>query len=163
MARRVPFALVSDVLRALYEGRRDDAQDAAAQAEELDVFEAAALGRAERVRELVDAQPQLARAYTGDGFTPLHLAAFFGGVDAVRVLLEHGAEVDALSRNEQFAPDATPLHSAAAARQVEIARLLLDAGAAPNARQRSGHTPLDAAEANGDVELAALLRERGAA
>jgi ankyrin repeat protein len=154
---------VSEVLRALYEGRRADAQDAAARSGELDVFEAAALGQGQRVRELVDAEPRLAGAYTGDGFTPLHLAAFFGGADAARVLLERGAEVDARSRNEQFAPDATALHSAAAARQLEIARLLLDAGADPNARQRSGHTPLDAAELNGDAELATLLRERGAA
>ena len=152
---------MSDVLRALYEGRPSDARDAAARRGDLDVFEAAALGQGDRVRELVDEEPELVGAFTDDGFTPLHLAAFFGGVDAVRVLLARGADVDARAQNDTIAPDATPLHCAAAARHVEIARLLLDAGADPNARQRSGHTALDAAEANGDEELAALLRERG--
>ena len=47
----------------------------------------------------------------GDGFTPLHLAAFFGGADAVRAILARGADPDADADNP---PGVRPIHSAAA-------------------------------------------------
>lgn len=153
---------MSEILRALYQGRRADAEQLAAAAPGLDVFEAAALGHDARVAELVDAEPGLVVAWTDDGFTALHLAAYFGGLESARVLLERGADVGAEARNEELAHGVTPLHSAAAARQLELARLLLDHGADPNARSPQGHTPLEAALANEDDDLAALLHERGA-
>ena len=45
------------------------------------------------MEELIDAEPELARNWSADGFTPLHYAAFFGQEDAARILLERGAEV----------------------------------------------------------------------
>ena len=56
----------------------------------LDVFEAAALGEVDRLREILDGEPTSATAYSGDGFTALHFAAFFGGPEAAELLLERG-------------------------------------------------------------------------
>jgi uncharacterized protein len=149
---------VSAILDALYRGDRDAAGAAAAGAE-LDVLEAAALGDADRVRELVSADRELVALRSPDGFTAVHYAAFFGTADAARVLLEHGADPGAVAENDMRVQ---PLHSAAAVDANETARLLLDAGADPNAEQQGGFRPVDAAVQNGNDELYALLVERGA-
>jgi ankyrin repeat protein len=125
----------------------------------IDIFDAAALGRTGRLRELIAAQPDLTGAFSADGFTPLHLAAFFGQAETARALIHAGAEVNAVSRNEMRV---MPLHSAAAARRDEVARMLIEAGADVNATQEGGYTPLHAAAQNGDIELIDLLLDRGA-
>jgi ankyrin repeat protein len=150
---------LSAVTQARYHGE-DDVVDALLEAEpELDVFEAAAVGRVERVQELVDGDAALTLAFSPDGFTALHLTAFFGHPDIARLLVERGADTNAVARNPM---QVMPLHSAAAARQLEIAELLVDHGADVNASQERGFTPLHEAAQNGDVELARLLLERGA-
>lgn len=150
---------LSAVTQARYHGH-DDMVDALLDAgPELDVFEAAAVGRIERVRELVENDPALGSAFSPDGFTPLHLAAFFGHPDIARLLVEQGADTQAVARNPMRV---MPLHSAAAARQFEIAKLLVDRGADVNASQELGFTPLHEAAQNGDVALTRLLLERGA-
>ena len=153
------MADVSPILQALYVGRRDEVDALLAEMPELDLFEAAALGQTDRVAELVERDGSVVGARSPDGFTALHLAAFFGQADVARLLADRGADVDAVAENPLRV---TPLHSAAAARQTEIARLLLEHGADPNARQEGGFTPLHAAAQNGDEELAKLLLRRGA-
>jgi len=151
---------VSAVLNAQYR-RRDDLVGAVLEAgPDLDVFDAAALGRVDRLRQLLDEQPDRVRSWSGDGFTPLHLAAFFGRAPTVALLLERGADVGAVARN---AMQVQPLHSATAGRDLESVRLLLDAGADPDARQHGGWTPLMAARQHGDAEIERLLLARGAA
>ena len=49
-------------------------------------------GDVDRLRQLLDADPSLALAFSGDGFTALHFPAFFGGVEPARLLLERGAD-----------------------------------------------------------------------
>ena len=71
-----------------------------------------------------------------------------------RILLEAGADVDAVADNETHVQ---PLHSAAASRHLEVCRLLLAAGADVNARQAGGFTPLHAAAQNGDPEMVELF------
>jgi uncharacterized protein len=127
------------------------------------VFEASAAGRAERVRELLDEDPSLANAWADDGFQPLGLASFFGHVEAARLLVERGAEVNSASRNDM---KVMPLHSAAATgdedTRYELAKLLLENGADPNALQQDEYTPLMAADQHGDQRLRDLLVEHGA-
>jgi ankyrin repeat protein len=126
----------------------------------LDIFEAAALpGAAARGAELLAADPGLAGAWSGDGFTPLHLASFFGSEEMARILLDGGADPNAVARNPMAVQ---PLHSAAASRAVGIIRMLLDRGADANARQRGGWTPLHAAAMFGDCLLVELLLKHGA-
>jgi len=126
---------------------------------ELDVFEAAAFGRIDRLRPLVDDDPTLSQALSPDGFTALHLAAFFGKEEAAKLLLERGAPVDGYSNNEL---DVQPLHSATAGRHHEVCRLLIAAGADPNAPQQGGWRPLHQAADHGDPELLELFLSAGA-
>jgi ankyrin repeat protein len=125
----------------------------------MNVFEAAAFGDLDRLTELLAEDPQLVDAMSGDGFTPLHLAAFFGQTDAVRLLLARGATVD---RNGTGWMTGTPLHAAASGSHASVVRMLLEAGGDPNNRQRHGYTPLHSAAANGDLESVDLLLESGA-
>lgn len=150
---------LSAVTQAMYHGHADIVDVLLAAEPELDVFEASAIGRTEHVRKLVERKPDLVSSFSPDGFTPLHLAAFFGHVEIARLLIAGGADPEAVARNPMRVQ---PLHSAAATRQLEIARLLVKAGADVNESQERGFTPLHAAAQNGDVELARLLLERGA-
>jgi uncharacterized protein len=153
---------MSDILQAIYRGDRDEAERLAAE-RDLDVFEAAALGRVDRLRQLLDADSSLANAWAQDGFQPLGLASFFGNLDAARLLVERGAEVNSASHNEM---KVMPLHSAAAAEDPDvryaIAKVLLEGGADPNALQQDEYTPLMAADQHGDTRLRELLVEHGA-
>ena len=126
---------------------------------ELDIFEATTLGYIDRVHERLTEDPSRATTLSPDGFTALHLAAFFGKLEAARALIEAGADVGVVSRNEMVVQ---PLHSAAAGRHLEVCRLLIAAGADVNATQRHGFTPLHAAAQHGDVELVELLLSAGA-
>jgi uncharacterized protein len=150
---------LSPSMHALYRGKIAEAKSLVP--DEPNVFEAAAFGLTGRLGDLLDGEPALARAFSGDGFTALHLAAFMGHPDAARLLLKRGADPNAVATSEQIGP-VQPLHSAAATRQLDCARLLVEHGADVNARQARGYTPLHEAAANGDVELARLLLEAGA-
>jgi ankyrin repeat protein len=150
---------VSMVLLALYHQQREVAEALVAANPPLDVFDAAALGRLDRLRELLAGDRNAANAWSTDGFFPLGLACFFRQPEAVRVLLEAGADARATARNPMRV---TGLHAAAAARSTAIARLLLDHGADVNARQQAAYTALHAAAQHGDVELVDLLLSRGA-
>ena len=123
---------MSDVLQAIYRGDRDEAERLAA-GRGLDVFEAAALGRTERLRALLDEDPKRASAFGDDGFHPLGLACFFGHVEAARLLLERGADANALSRNEHIQTAAIHAGSAAEgkdeATRYELVKLALEYGA----------------------------------
>jgi ankyrin repeat protein len=123
------------------------------------VFEAGALGKAQRLAELLGADASLTAAWSDDGFTALHLSAYFGRPTCVRRLLDTGADPSAVSRNDM---GVQPLHSAAAANSVEICALLLHGGADPNATQKSGHTAMDEAVLIGNAEMQKLLRDHGA-
>ena len=151
---------VSAILKAAYFGQKGIVEVLLASGLELSIFEAAATGQIERVRELIKNDASLANAFSPDGFTALGLAVFFGHRDTVEMLLAAGAEVNTASRESM---KVTPLHSAAAARQVEIARVLIAHGANVNATQvESGFTPLHEAALNGNLEFARLLLEHGA-
>jgi uncharacterized protein len=94
-------------------------------------------------------------AWSPDGFTPLHLAAFAHNADAARALLAAGADPNVVSR-ASFAR-VTPLGTCAFAGATEVARILLEHGADPAIAEDDGATPLDVARANGNDELAELL------
>jgi ankyrin repeat protein len=153
----------SEILQALYTGDDDKAQALLREQPQLDIFEAAAVGASERVRELLREHQDAANAWAEDGFQPLGLAVFFGHPETARVLLDAGAEVNSASRND-FA--VMPLHSACAVgdpgKRYELARLLLERGADPNARQKDDFTPLMAADQHGDERLRELLVQHGA-
>jgi ankyrin repeat protein len=124
-----------------------------------DLFSASMLGRAESLRDTLAAAPDGVNSFSPDGWTPLHLATFFGQRECVELLLNAGAKVNERSTN---AMQNMPLHAAAAGRHAEIVRLLLERGAWVNARQHGGWTALHAAAQNGDTTLVELLIAAGA-
>ena len=157
---------MTELLDALYRGQAERVDELLAAEPQLTVHEAAALGRTDRLRELLDEEPDRANEFGDDGFHPLGLACFFGHVDAARLLLGRGANVNALSRNEHIQTAA--IHAAAAAEgkdeqvRYELVELALDHGADPDLPQGGGFRAIDAARQNGDRRVEQLLLERGA-
>ncbi len=150
---------VSAIMHAQYRQRQELVELLLQAKPELDIFEAAALGRSDRLAQLLRQQLALIASWSADGFTPLHLACFFGQETAAQILLEHGADVAAVARNPM---KVAPLHSAVAARSFPIVRALLEHGAPPNARQQQGWTAIHAAAQHGDRAMVELLLAHGA-
>ncbi|HXG17412.1 MAG TPA: ankyrin repeat domain-containing protein, partial [Calidithermus sp.] len=116
----------SAILSAMYAGDTDRLAALLAARPVLDVFEAAAVGDAARLRELLRGDPALVGRRSADGWTALHLAAYSGHGDAVDRLLAAGADPRALSANRLRS---TPLHAALAGRgNVRIVAALLARG-----------------------------------
>jgi uncharacterized protein len=144
---------------AKYSGRDEIAALLLEKGVELDVFAACMAAAAPRALELIRENPELVTAYSHDGWTPLHLACFFGHPKLAETLIAQGAAVNARSRNPM---QNTPLHAAAGGRSQDAVRVLLEHGADVNARQEGGWTALHAASQNGDVEMVRLLVAGGA-
>ncbi len=125
----------------------------------LDVFDAASVGRTDRVADLLDADPALVNAYSRDGFFPLGLAAFFGHPETVRLLLARGADVAQVARNPMRIQ---ALHAAVAGRSREAVLLILEAGAPINAQQDKGWTALHEVVHQENVELTRYFLAHGA-
>jgi len=179
------------VLTAVYHGARNalrvllerTAEDA------LGLHEAAAIGNARRLKTILGQSRVRVNTANAEGFTPLNLAAFFGHLEAVKVLLENGADVNLKppSRFANTALDAavagdhadvvktllaargdpnvlseanyTSLHKAAAHGNLEIVRMLLEAGANPKAIRDGGHRPIDDAQEKGHGAIVDLLKK----
>jgi uncharacterized protein len=150
---------VSALLRARYRRDRALVEAVKARVPSLDGYEAATFGDLDRLAVLLAADPDLTQRRSGDGFTALHLAAFFGQDDAVRLLLARGADPDAPGTGWMTG---TPLNAAASAGHATVVGLLLEAGADPDAVQRGGWTPLHSAAHNGDARTVELLLAHGA-
>ena len=152
----------SALLLSYYHGKAEIANALLTRQPDLDMREAATVGDATRIRELGAKDRGQVDAFGEDGFHALGLAAFFKRPQAVRALLDLGADPHLASRPAGF----TPLHSAVAddtgAAAKEIVRMLLDAGADPNARSATGGTPLHTAAFTGDVTMVRLLLAAGA-
>jgi len=149
---------VPAILVAIYYDRRDVVALLIQSGAKVDLCIAAALGDLKRLVRLLETKPAL-DAYSTDGWTALHLAAYFGKTDAVKLLLEAGAPIRARSTN---AMNNHPLHAAAAGKRTDVVPILIAAGADVNATQAGGFTPLHAAAQNGDVDMAKALLAAGA-
>src|SRR3954453_18193689 len=121
---------ISPALQALYDGDRDRAETLLAPDDELPTYEAAAFGRIERLRGLLDDDSASASSWSPDGFTPLHLAIFGGSEEAVRLLLERGADPNALATSD--IARVRPLGTAAFVGRPDLEKILLEAGADPS-------------------------------
>jgi ankyrin repeat protein len=154
----------SPLLVAIYTGRSDVLPVLLERGARPSFFEVCAAGLTAEVRRQLGADPGAARQWAHDGWTPLHLAAFFGHREVAEALLEAAADVRALSRNAEAN---LPINAAAAGpraeRRPDVVRLLIDRGSPVDGRgSPTAHTPLHEAAYNGDVALVRLLLERGA-
>ena len=146
------------VLNALYFGRGELARVLVEAGVKLNVFAAAAAGEFTRVKALVSSGGDV-NAFAPDGFTALQLAAFFGHERVGAYLLEHGADVNAVSKGVLRT---TPLLAALASPNPAFALRLLEAGADVHARGDAGLTSLHSAAQGGHIEIVEALLEHGA-
>lgn len=86
------------------------------------------------------------------GLTPLHQAVLDGNLMAVRLLIEHGADI-----NKQDADSWTPLHAACAEGHAGIIRLLLQHGADKNILTEDKERPIDLIEPTDFEAVSAIL------
>lgn len=92
------------------------------------------------------------------GWTPLHYAAASGDQGIARLLLEHGARVDAVSPSASGAY--TPLMMAAREGHEDSALFLLDHGANPLLKNSEGLSAAQIAERAGHKAIAAAIQDR---
>src|SRR5439155_23034147 len=147
----------SAILTAVYHRQKEIVNLLVARGAPLTIFEACAAGELERVERLVRAET--INEYSADGWTPLHLAAFFGHTKIAELLLSLAADVTARSRNPN---GNTPLHAALAGNHKFVAGLLIGRGADVNAPDAAGWRPLHLAAANNNLDAIKALIAQGA-
>ncbi|HTK83958.1 MAG TPA: ankyrin repeat domain-containing protein [Patescibacteria group bacterium] len=89
-----------------------------------------------------------------DGDTPLHLAAHWGDRKAIKLLLEAGAELDALGDM-----GCTPLYRAVMKNNIQVAEFLFSAGANPDLVSELGFSPRTLAEMHGYNEIVKAFKQ----
>ena len=149
----------SAILTAVYHRQKEIVNLLVARGASLSLFEAAAAGEVERVERLVAGDPSTVNTYSADGWTPLHLAAFFGHTKIAELLLSSDADVAARSRNSN---GNTPLHAALAGNHKMVAGLLIGRGGDVNASDAAGWRPLHLAAANNNLDAIKALTAQGA-
>jgi ankyrin repeat protein len=125
-----------------------------------ETIKAAKKGDATTLRALLVHDGGLARITEADGTTPLHCAAWKGHVEIVEILLDAGAEIDALNQDAHYG--GTPLHAAAHGNQKAVVEVLLKRGADFKVVSCNGRTPLQETDYHKATAAAKLLKQAGA-
>ena len=155
----------SAILTAVYHRQKEIVNLLVARGASLTIFEACAAGETDRVERMLQDSASGAveapgiNAYSADGWTALHLAAFFGHAKIAELLIAHDADATAKSRNSN---GNTPLHAALAANHKFVAGLLIGRGADVNAADAQGWRPLHLAAANNNMDAMKQLIAQGA-
>lgn len=92
----------------------------------------------QRVHELIKAFPSLMLSTNHFGQEPLHMAAYFGYTELVKIFLAEGAELNTIAANGY-----APLHLAVNSGDLELVQLLIAKGAYLNIQTYLPGTPAD--------------------
>jgi uncharacterized protein len=153
----------SVMILSVYLGQEAVTKVLLTQNKSLDIYEAAAVGDAQRLQHLLSKYPAMVNEPYIDGNVPLHLAAFFGRVEAAATLLKHKANPNFAAKQES---KVTPLHSACACANVQAATklvaMLLRHKADANLKQEGNVTPLHEAARRGILPMVKALVGAGA-
>jgi ankyrin repeat protein len=120
-------------------------------------FRAVAEGKSEIVERMLVEKPGLAKKADKMGRTALHWAIDYNRCDIMSVLVEHGANINATTKDKM-----NPLHLAAQNNRKEMAEFLLSKGADHTARSNFGRTPLMLASKLHHTSVEGVLRSYGA-
>lgn len=156
---------------AHYCGHKDIVKLLLAQSPPLDGFLAAELGFTRILTRWLEKHPTFAAIRNPSGSTALHGACYWGSIEASRLLLDHGADVNAVTTDSFLqihplgcavaTPD-VPNPSQDESAVLQLVDLLLERGAEVNARRRDGMTALHSAAHRGHLEVIRRLLEQGA-
>lgn len=146
---------ITPLHHAISSARSEIADLLAARGAKLDVYSAAGMGDVKHLEEFLASGVKPACPWT-----PLHCAAMMGKTDAAKLLLDKGADVNAVSRGGYG--KRTPLMWAAMGNHKETIEYLVSRGASVNQADDHGHTALWFAELNSAKESIAVLKDKGA-
>ena len=129
---------------------------ASAFAQEDAIHKAAYHGELQKVRDLLQkgANPDARDSFGG---TALHAAMFQKNMEVVKVLLEHGCDINAQGTGNGY----TPLHDAVWSDNEEAVNLLLDKGAKTNLKGKDGLTPYAKAQKERQNKILRVFESRG--
>ncbi|WP_142337567.1 ankyrin repeat domain-containing protein [Bacillus sp. AFS059628] len=125
------------------------------------IVQAIISGNKEEVVEFIKTNPSSINEFSDDGWTLIHLSAYFGQKEIASFLLESGADIHIRAKNENENEN-TPLQAAIANKQSELVAFLIEKGSDVKAIQSGGWTGLHEAALLGSEEIVMLLLENGA-
>jgi uncharacterized protein len=125
----------------------------------LDIHEASAAGVLREVERIILKDKTKIIEDSADGYSPMHLASWFGHTEVVKLLAQKGGHISGVSTHPS---KVTPLISAVAGKHTEVAEYLIKAQADINAKQKGGITALHSAANNGHAAMIKLLVDNGA-
>ena len=123
----------------------------------MSLLKAAESGDVKILRGLIEGGADVAITSDGREKTALHIAALKGSVESIRLLLDAGANIEAVDIRANSA-----LHDAARSGHLLVVEMLTAKGASLVGRNQDGHTPVCLAEAEGHREVVRVLQEKGA-
>lgn len=122
------------------------------------IHDVIARGNMEVVKTLLDKDPSLIKALDGKKKTPLHSAVTYKQIEAMQLLLEKGADI-----NARDITGMTPLHVAAMLGRRDEAAWLLEHGADPAIMDDYGDMPIHTAAIFGHGQIIGLFVREGMA
>lgn len=121
-----------------------------------DIYEACRKGNIELIKKLAKINPDTINKLNKSGYSPLIIAGYRNQLEAVKVLLELGAQVNAISG------DGSVLTAGCYKSDTELVKILLKHKADVNVRNSAGTTPLMFAILSGNEGIVKLLLQNGA-